>query len=221
MKRTVKTSRAVGYLEKIFRTINQDSFGGLLEEPIITIQSKAGTYGHVTVGKVWNRAGEQRHELNICADWLSRPIEEVVATMIHEMAHLMNLQNGIQDCSRGGTYHNRKFKNEAEKHMISIAKHDKYGWTITTATEELLDYILRQGWDEIEMNRGLLFPGYGGSPDGKATGKPGAPTTATTTKPKGSNSKKHICPICGRIARTTSDFPLVCGLDFVEMEIEN
>lgn len=219
MKRTVKTSRAAGYLEKIFRTLNTDSFDGQLEEPIITIQSTPRAYGHITVAKTWKRGEESRHELNIAANWLDRPIEQVVATIIHEMAHLMNIQNGIQDCSRGGTYHNRKFKDEAEKHMIQIDKHDKYGWAITTATEELLDYIIRQGWDEIEISRSSSFPGYGGSSGGKATGKPGAP--GITIKPKGSNSRKHICPICGRIARTTADFPLICGICHEEMEIEN
>lgn len=218
MKRTVKTSRSAGYLEKMFRTINQDSFGGLLEEPIITIQSTPGAFGHVTVGKAWKRGEEHRHELNISADWLSRPIEEVIATMIHEMAHLMNIQNNIQDCSRGGTYHNRKFKEEAEKHMIQVAKHDKYGWTITTPTEELLEYIICQGWDDIEMNRGIMFTGFGGVPGGKTTGTAG--TTGTTAKPK-SNSRKHVCPVCGKIARTTMDFPLICGIDFVAMEIES
>ena len=39
MKDTIKTSRTAGYLEKIFRAINADWFGGELEEPIITIQS--------------------------------------------------------------------------------------------------------------------------------------------------------------------------------------
>lgn len=220
MKRTVKTSRAAGYLEKIFRTLNADSFNGELEEPIITIQSTPGAYGHVTVAKTWRRGEDERHELNICADWLNRPIEQVVATMIHEMAHLMNIQNGIQDCSRGGTYHNRKFKDEAEKHMIQIDKHDKYGWTITTATEELLDYIIKQGWDEIEMSRGFGFTGYTGPSGGKATGKPtftGGIGTPTKTK---SHSRKHVCPCCGRIARTTQDFPLICGICKEEMEIE-
>lgn len=219
MKRTVKTSRAAGYLEKMFRTLNADSFGGILEEPIITIQSTPGAFGHVSVAKTWKRGEDSRHELNISADWLDRPIENVVATMIHEMAHLMNLQNGIQDCSRGGTYHNRKFKEEAEKHMIQITKHDKYGWTITTPTEELLDYIILQGWDEIEISRGFSFPGFGGASGGKATGKPGVPIA--TIKPKGSNSRKHVCPTCGRIARTTSDFPLICGICHEEMEIED
>lgn len=217
MKQTVKTSRTAGYLEKMFRQINQDSFNGEIEEPIITIQSKVTTYGHVTCAKVWKRGNEQRHELNISADWMNRPIENVVATMIHEMTHLFNMQRGIQDCSRSGSYHNRKFAEEAEKHMIHIEKDEKYGWTITTPTDELLEYILRQGWEEIEMSRtpdiGALI-GTGGDKN-KDTGG-----TTTTTKPKG-NSRKHKCPVCGRIARTTMDFPLICGICHEEMIVEN
>ena len=154
MKQTVKTSRAAGYLEKMFRALNSDSFSGEIEEPIITIQSTPGAYGHVTVNKVWRKGEQERHELNISADWMNRPIENVVATMIHEMVHLLNLQRGVQDCSRGGTYHNQKFRDEAEKHMITVEKDEKYGWTITSPTEVLLDYIICQGWSEIEMNRG-------------------------------------------------------------------
>lgn len=219
MKQTTKTSRTAGYLERIFRAINQDSFGGEIEEPIITIMSTKGAYGHVTVGKVWKQKDEIRHELNICSDWLSRPIENVVATMIHEMVHLYNIQNGVQDCSRGGTYHNKKFKEEAEKHMLSISKDDKYGWTITSPTDELLEYILLQGWDDIQMERGL----YGGfSAPGGDKGKNGGESkpTTTTIKPKGSNSRKHTCPCCGAIARTTKDIKLICGACMVEMEVQ-
>lgn len=39
MKKTIRTSRSAGYLEKMFRQLNTDSFGGELEEPIITIMS--------------------------------------------------------------------------------------------------------------------------------------------------------------------------------------
>ena len=101
MKETTKTSRTAGYLEKIFRALNNDSFGGELEEPIITIQSTPTAFGHVTVAKTWKRKDDWRHELNIAADWLERPIENVVATMIHEMTHLYNIQHNVQDCSRG------------------------------------------------------------------------------------------------------------------------
>ena len=152
MKETTKTSRTAGYLEKIFRALNNDSFGGELEEPIITIQSTPTAFGHVTVAKTWKRKDDWRHELNIAADWLERPIENVVATMIHEMTHLYNIQHNVQDCSRGGTYHNKKFKEEAEKHMIKIDHSDKYGWTITSPTDELLEYIMDKGWGEATVN---------------------------------------------------------------------
>lgn len=83
MKETVKTSRTAGYLEKIFRALNAKYFNGELEEPIITIQSTPRAYGHVTVAKAWQRGDTTRHELNIGAGTLARPIENVVATTLH------------------------------------------------------------------------------------------------------------------------------------------
>lgn len=97
MKETVKTSRTAGYLEKIFRALNAKYFNGELEEPIITIQSTPRAYGHVTVAKAWQRGDTTRHELNIGAGTLARPIENVVATTLHECVHLWNLQNGIDE----------------------------------------------------------------------------------------------------------------------------
>lgn len=217
MKSTTRTSRTAGYLEKIFRAINADSFAGVIEEPIISIMSTPGAYGHVTVGKVWKRKDEDRHELNIAADWLQRPIENVVATMIHEMVHLYNIQMGIQDCSRGGSYHNKKFKEEAEKHMLRIDKDEKYGWTITSPTDELLEYILDKGWGDIDMGRGLgwIPRDTGGNKKGTgAAGKPGGDTEKG--KPKG-NSRRYVCPGCKAIVRATKDLHIVCGdckLDF-------
>lgn len=218
MKETTRMSRTAGYLEKIFRTLNADSFGGEIEEPIITIQSTKGSYGHVTVGKAWRRKDEYRHELNICADWLSRPIENVVSTMIHEMVHLYNIQHDIQDCSRGGSYHNKKFRDEAVKHMIAIEKDEKYGWTITSPTDKLLEYIMIQGWDDIKMERGVLYGISTPSGDKDTSGKPATPGD-DKPKPKGSNSRKHICPCCGAIARTTKDIKLICGSCMEEMEV--
>lgn len=220
MKPTVKTSRSAGYLEKIFRTINRDSFGGELEEPIITIQTTPGAYGHVTVGKTWRKGQEMRHELNIAADWLDRPIEQVCATMIHEMAHLYNIQHGIQDCSRGGSYHNKHFKVEAEKHMIRIDRSEKYGWTVTSPTDELLEYILRQGWEDFEMSRGFHF-GFGGGIGGDKD-TDGAPkgTKDGQTKPKGSNSRKYVCPGCGAIVRATRDLEIICKPCMMDFQLE-
>ena len=194
MKDTIKTSRTAGYLEKIFRAVNADWFGGELEEPIITIQSTPRAYGHVTVSKVWKRKGEQRHELNIGAETLQRPIEEVVATIVHEAVHLYNLAHGVQDCSRGNTYHNKRFKEEAERRGLVIFHHPTYGWTITEPSEALIDYIIAQGWAEIQMNRGGGWtppPSAGGK-----TGNGGTQTGGSTEPPKRSSTRKYVCPCC-------------------------
>lgn len=215
MKETTRASRAVGQLEKMHRAINQDSFGGALDEPIITISSTPGAYGHITIMRVWQSKGEARYELNISADYLARPIESVAATLIHEMTHQFNLMNGIQDCSRGGTYHNKKFKAEAEKHMISVDCDSRYGWTITSPTDELLEYILEKGWTELMIERNPLFGALGGS---GSKGKAGAPGKPDGEKPK-SSTRKYMCPCCGTIIRATKEVNVICGEDGAKFEL--
>ncbi len=215
MKETIKTSRTAGYLEKIFRAINADWFGGELEEPIITIQSTPRAYGHVTVAKTWKRKDDWRHELNLGAETLNRPIEHVVATMVHEMVHLYNIAHDIQDCSRGGTYHNRKFRDEAERRGLVISHHDKYGWTVTEPGDKLLEYILEQGWTEISINRGGAWrPTASG---GRKTGEGGA--TEDGEKPKKSSTRKLVCPCCGQSVRATKAVHILCG-DCMEKMVE-
>lgn len=213
MKKTIRTSRSAGYLEKMFRRLNEISFANELEEPIITIMSTPGAYGHMTVGEAWKVGESGKVEINISSDWLDRPIENVVATLLHEMTHLANYQRGIQDCSRGGTYHNRKFAEEAAKHMLQIDKSEKYGWTITSPTEALLDLIIAEGWTEFEMCRGKEW----------ANARPGGSKTGGTAPGRGNakgNSIKHVCPSCGAIARTTKAIPLICGSCIKVMEVE-
>lgn len=107
MKQTIKTSRAAGQLEKMFRALNARFFEGKLPEPVITLKKTPGAYGHITCDKTWHTAVGDRYEINLGTGTLTRPIEETTATLLHEMCHLYNMENGIQDTSRGYTYHNK------------------------------------------------------------------------------------------------------------------
>lgn len=215
MKETVKTSRSAGYLEKIFRSLNARYFDGMLEEPIITIQSTPRAYGHVTTAKAWRKAnGDTRHELNIGAGTLDRPIENVVATVLHEMVHLWNLQNGIQDCSRGGTYHNKKFRDAATERDLRISYDSRIGWSVTEPGDGLIEFILDQGWTDIHMGRqeGFSWRVTGGSS--------GTATTAGTAPKKTSSSRKLVCPCCGNSVRATkAGINILCG-DCMERMVE-
>ena len=204
MKQTVKTSRTAGYLEKLHRKLNERYFDNKLSEPIITIQTAKDSYGHITCGKVWKSARGEHFEINISANYLQRDIVEIVCTLLHEMVHQYNLENGIKDTSRGTTYHNRKFKEEAEKRDLIITKHTSYGWTITEPTEALIDFCIQEGLEDILMGKSSYT--WTGTPGTGTTPPKGTPGTSTGK----SSTRKYICPQCGNSFRATKDLNVLC-----------
>ena len=146
MKQLTSYNRVAGYLNKIFDLLNAEYFENELSRPTITIQSTPKAYGHFSLkDDTWVSSIGNSHEINIGAGTLARPIEEVIATLLHEMVHYCNYQNGIQDCSRGNTYHNKRFKAAAECRGLQVSHHEKYGWSITQPTEQLMDFAINNG----------------------------------------------------------------------------
>lgn len=205
MKQLTNYQRVSQYLVKVFKAINERYFRNELEIPTITIQSSTGNYGHVSVQKVWHNRERQTRELNISADYLDRPIENVVATLIHEASHLWALQNHIQDTSNRGVYHNKKFKAIAEgMGHLKVERHLKYGWTVTFPTEDTLDFVIENGFQDIQLVRQPEWQW-----NGKAQGEPdGASAKSPVRKP--SSTRKYICPCCGNSFRATKDIRVLC-----------
>lgn len=214
MKQLTNYQRVSNYLVKVFKAINEEYFENSLDIPTITIQSTVGAYGHVSVQKVWHSNEVATHELNLSADYLNRPIENVVATLIHEACHLYALQNDIKDTSNHGVYHNKRFKDIAENiGHLHIEKHEKYGWTITEPTEDTLNFIIKYGFEDIQLVRGsqFSFAGVGGAKAGNGNMVP-----PRTKKP--SSTRRYICPCCGTIIRATKDVNVICGNCNVKFE---
>lgn len=141
------------------------------------------------------------YEINICAEHLARPFEQVAETLLHEMVHLYNLQIGVQDTSRGGTYHNKKYKEAAEKHGLTVEKDAKYGWTKTSLNDEAKAFVDGMQDKKFELHR-------------KSLSKiPGAAKTKQS-------SRKYVCPMCGCIIRATKEVHVICGDCNVEFEEE-
>ena len=207
MKELTNYQRVSNYLAKVFKAVNADYFNNELEVPTITIQSTVGAYGHVTTSKVWSNGEKATYELNIGADYLTRPIENVVATMIHEAVHLYCMQNGIKDTSNRGVYHNKRFKEVAENmgHLI-IDKHDTYGWTITSPSEDTIDFCIANGFEDIQIGRttGYAMIGVSGGKSGNGNG------TAVPRIKKPSSTRKYICPCCGNSFRATKSINVLC-----------
>lgn len=222
MKRTVNYQRALVQLNKIYKAVNEYYFNNELEPVTITIQSTVTAYGHCSVSKVWSDTdGNKTRELNIAAEYMSRPIENVVATMIHEASHIYNLQHGIRDVSANGYYHNKKFKRTAEELGHLRIDHDsRYGWTITSPTDEgeknTLQFCLDYGFDDILTSRDT------GLPIATGTGTTTTGNGGTPIRPKKpSNSRRYVCPCCGAIVRSTRPVNIICGDCNVPFDLTN
>lgn len=73
-------------------------------------------------------------EVMISGEGLQLGAAEVMGTLLHEAAHGLAAARGIKDTSRGGRYHNTKFKLLAEEMGLSVEQSGAGGWTDTKMT---------------------------------------------------------------------------------------
>lgn len=190
MEQRQSITKAIENLESLFSKINKDLFDGNLELPVITISpdSTKGAYGWCTTKKVWHDKNDQEYyEINLCSEYLNRESNEIVKTLIHEMVHLENLQLGIKDTSRSGTYHNKKFKASAESHKM-IVEETSNGWSCTKLSDELVTLISNYGIMDFELYR-----------------------KKSSVQSKKSSTRRYVCPSCGIVIRATKEVRIICS----------
>ncbi|MCM1101160.1 MAG: SprT-like domain-containing protein [Acetatifactor muris] len=197
------------FLEQAYRVLNKVYFEDKLPEVVITIQSSQKAYGHITTGKIWKDENDSYYEVNLSAEYLNRPVYNVIATLLHECCHLYAMENSIKDTSNGNRYHNKRFKEIAEQRDLKISYADTIGWSVTEPTERLINTIKKYGLDsQIDYFRmGAYKPTGGSDNNGSGSGSDGS-----NGKPpkKKSSTRKYICPKCRTSVRATKDVNIAC-----------
>lgn len=192
---TEKYIETVNYLAKLYDYCNDKIFGGELTRPVITVQrdERNKSNGWWSVKKVWkeNDKDEGEHELNMTAQQLNRPINEIAATMIHEMCHQYASVHNMQDTSRAGNYHNKLFKRIAENHGLMVECVQTIGWSHTELTDETAARIAEFVKD---------------NPDSLIYRLPVMKGESIKT----SSTRKYVCPVCGNSVRATKEVRIMC-----------
>ncbi|HEV2377578.1 MAG TPA: J domain-containing protein [Streptosporangiaceae bacterium] len=162
------------------------------EVPRVVIIIASGTdgkqarLGHHAPGR-WNVAGEARAEIMVSGEGLRRSPRDVLGTLLHEAAHALAAERGIQDTSRQGRYHNARYAALAQELGIEVTKDPRFGWTTTTVpdpTAAAYAAQLRALQEAMTLWR-----------------QAEAPTTGTTRR--NTNLIAAICP-CGRSIRVAA-----------------
>lgn len=205
-KQLTTYTRVVNRLAKIYKYANEEFFNNELPTPTITVQSSATSYAHISTQQVWSNGTDNTYELNISADYMDRPIESVVASLLHEMTHLyiMVIEGDQKGGTSNGYYHTKHFKEVAEElAKIQIDKDARYGFTITSPTEDTINFCIEYDLEDVQLARKSdLTINFGGKAGATGTQKP------RTKKP--SSTRKYVCPCCRTTFRATKEIRVMC-----------
>ena len=129
-------SLLVAALEHAWQTIRQRHPD--VPDAVLVVASgsegKRLNWGHFAPHR-WQVAGADRHEVLIGGEGLHRGPLEVLGTLLHEAAHGLAQARGVQDTSRQGRYHNRRYAVLARELGLEVATVKPIGWSATTVPE--------------------------------------------------------------------------------------
>lgn len=146
-------------MERLFNFFNEKFYLSKLERPVLRIH--LGKLGRKTteswVSKIrLNKGNETIYELNFIAELMQRRtkknIPEIVCALLHEMVHLSNEQNNIQDMAGNGAHLRKTFAVLAKAKGLMIEFKDNYPRIITPD----LSYEGVIYYNEFRFNESLL-----------------------------------------------------------------
>jgi hypothetical protein len=98
-------------------------------------EGKRLNWGHFAPHR-WQVSGADRYEVLIGGEGLQRGPLEVLGTLLHEAAHGLAQARSIQDTSRQGRYHNRRYATLAHELGLDVASVKPIGWSATTVPQQ-------------------------------------------------------------------------------------
>ncbi len=178
--------------------------------------------GHWWEGR-WLADGNLRGEVLLAGEALHLKPEDVFEVLLHEAAHGVNAARNVKDTSRGGRYHNARFKKTAIEVGLAVEQMNPYGFAKTSVPPETVARYL----GEIEQLSAVMriarrvarsALGAGDSDQQIGAGQDGGAVDGETPRSK---VKPAECG-CGRRMRMAPSVlakgPVtcgVCGSDFV------
>ena len=186
-------------LEKAHAIIKEET--GAPKVTILVTRNLKGRKGHFTHFTPWTtKAGDAFNEMAFNLEHFTTA-EELLNTLLHEVAHSLNFSNGIKDTS-ANQYHNAKFKSQAEELGLKTDK-DKKGSTITTGVSEL-------GLKRWKKPLAILTEALALTATGEGAQKP---------KGRNTNLIKAECGDCGNVIRLSRSV-LESGVSCKPCEVE-
>jgi hypothetical protein len=129
-------SLLVAALERTWQAI-RSRHPGVPDAVLVVASGSEGkrlNWGHFAPHR-WQVAGDDRHEVLVGGEGLHRGPLEVLGTLLHEAAHGLAQARSVQDTSRQGRYHNRRYAHLARELGLEVTSVQPVGWSATTVPQ--------------------------------------------------------------------------------------
>lgn len=174
-----------------------------LPDATIVVKRDARAWGHTTTMRVWGSQAvkgrgkakavslaNERYEVMVSGENLSRGAAAVLGTLLHEAAHALNLVDEVRDVDSNGR-HNKLFKARAEAEFgLDIRDLGNYlGWTDTYTPDECLK---RWAMELRMIDAAIRKASVAHHPRAVTGGKPVAPVAPAPGKTKTGGRAKNL-----------------------------
>lgn len=130
------TGQLVATCESVWEAIRQRH----PDVPAVVVTIASGTQGrrgrpllgHFAAGRWEHSKLGDLPELFLSGEGLSRGAVDVLGTLLHEAAHGVAFVRRVQDTSRQGRYHNRRFREIGLELGLSLDEAPAIGWSVTS-----------------------------------------------------------------------------------------
>lgn len=194
-------------LDLAYEFFNKELFEGKLPNCLITMQRKGKARGFFSPERFTTRKAENSfiHEIALNpAHFVDRSDEDIVSTLVHEMAHLWQQEHGNPPRKN---YHNREWAEKMESFGLIPSNTGEEGGAKTG--QSMTHYIEKNGKYDLLIKR---F--FANNEPLHYQDRPEAVGIALKKK----NKIKYNCPKCGLNAWGKPGANLICGDDNVKME---
>lgn len=181
------------------RTVHQDVRDAAM---VVYLHERGDRRGHFWQDSWLTRENDKLDEVHISSHILNQGSESVFRTLLHEACHSVAAFRGIQETSRQGRYHNRRFADLATELGLVVGKSPSDGCVTLYLTDEARgQYINAMADLGIALSLWQSLGAHNGQGDAHG---------------RHNTSVKLRCPQCRRIIRASRACvdvgPISCGV---------
>lgn len=224
MKRDITTQDTLAALYEAFDKLNEYYFNNELPTVCLMLcdTSRRYSYGWFTTHKIWtdDRDNHKMHEIALSASMMRLGMHFMIGVLLHELIHLHCSEGGIKDTSNGVTYHNSRFKEEAEKRGLIFKQSEVCkvnGWYQTSLSEEAEAVVDKF---ELDVNAFAVSRSFVDVVSDIEEDEEEDELAIKTVKKGRRKNSEYSCPLCDLKFKARDTMSIICGNCEVPLEEE-